>query len=234
MTNVLALEKLLTDQDIVSKLKTLSLHFENKIVFSSSFGLEDQVISHLIFSHDLPIRVFSLDTGRLFAESYDVWEDTRRKYKKKIEAYFPNNQAVEKLIEEKGLYSFYQNVENRKECCHIRKVEPLERALKGADCWITGIRAEQSANRQTMTQLEWDETHQLVKFHPLLQWSLQEVEQYIKDNNIPYNKLHNQGYPSIGCQPCTRAVEEGEDMRAGRWWWEQAGGKECGLHEVKK
>lgn len=204
--------------------------FPGKIVFSTSFGWEDQVITHMIFKNDLPIRVFTLDTGRMFNETYHVWNRTVDRYKKPIEVFSPQAEAVEKLMTEKGPYSFYESIENRKECCAIRKVEPLNRALRGQECWITGIRADQSANRTTMANPEWDEGHQLVKFHPLFSWSLDEVKEYVRRYNIPYNPLHDKGFPSIGCQPCTRAVLEGEDFRAGRWWWEHASRKECGLH----
>ncbi|QEC54339.1 phosphoadenylyl-sulfate reductase [Anseongella ginsenosidimutans] len=204
--------------------------FPGKIVFSTSFGWEDQVITHMIFKNDLPIRVFTLDTGRMFNETYHVWNRTIDRYKKPIEVYSPQAADVEKLMTEKGPYSFYESIENRKECCAIRKVEPLNRALKGQQCWITGIRGEQSANRTTMENPEWDAGHELVKYHPLFSWTLEEVKEYVRRFNIPYNPLHDKGFPSIGCQPCTRAVLEGEDFRAGRWWWEHASRKECGLH----
>ncbi|MGK6352767.1 phosphoadenylyl-sulfate reductase [Parapedobacter sp. DT-150] len=221
---------LVADKAIPEALGALANRFPGKIVFSTSFGIEDQVITHLIFSNDLPIRVFTLETGRLFPETYYVWNRTLEIYQKDIEAYFPDTHAVEQLISQKGPSSFYESVENRKECCRIRKIEPLHRALEGAECWITGIRAEQSDNRQGMAQVEWDEGNQLVKFHPLYQWSLDEVWAYAKKHHIPYNPLHDKGFPSIGCAPCTRAVREGEDFRAGRWWWEDTSKKECGLH----
>ncbi|WP_257667560.1 phosphoadenylyl-sulfate reductase [Parapedobacter tibetensis] len=211
-------------------LELLVNRFSGKTVFSTSFGLEDQIITHLIFSNNLPIRVFTLETGRLFPETYYVWNRTLEIYKKEIEAYFPDTHAVQQLISQKGPSSFYESVENRKECCHIRKIEPLHRALEGAECWITGIRAEQSDNRQDMSQVEWDGTNQLIKFHPLYHWTLDDVKEYVKAHNIPYNPLHDKGFPSIGCAPCTRAVREGEDFRAGRWWWEDKSKKECGLH----
>lgn len=204
--------------------------FPGKIVFSTSFGWEDQVITHMIFKNDLPIRVFTLDTGRMFNETYHVWNRTLDRYKKPIEVYSPQAAAVEKLMAEKGPYSFYESVENRKECCGIRKVEPLNRALKDQECWVTGIRAEQSANRTEMHNPEWDAGHQLVKYHPLFTWTFDQVKEYVRRYNIPYNPLHDKGFPSIGCQPCTRAVLEGEDFRSGRWWWEHASRKECGLH----
>ncbi|WPV02238.1 phosphoadenylyl-sulfate reductase [Mucilaginibacter sp. cycad4] len=206
--------------------------FPGQIVFSTSFGWEDQVISHMIFSNNLPIKVFTLETGRLFRETYSVWAATMNRYQKPIHAYYPNQALLEEMVSKKGPNSFYESVENRKECCGIRKIEPLKRALKGNKIWITGIRAEQSVNRHDMHDLEWDEQNQLVKFHPIFNWTLDEVKAYIKQYNIPYNSLHDKGFPSIGCMPCTRAVAEGEDFRAGRWWWEDQSKKECGLHEV--
>lgn len=200
------------------------------LIFSTSFGWEDQVITHMIFENDLPIKVFTLDTGRMFSETYYVWGRTLDRYGKEISAYYPNADAVQAMVSQKGPSSFYESVENRKECCGIRKVEPLNRALSGQQCWITGIRAEQSSNRQDMEDVEWDAAHQLVKYHPLFSWSLQEVKDYVKQYHIPYNPLHDKGFPSIGCQPCTRAVAAGEDFRAGRWWWEDQSKKECGLH----
>jgi phosphoadenosine phosphosulfate reductase len=215
---------------IEESLAILASAFEGKIVFSTSFGLEDQVITHLIFSNDIPIKIFTLDTGRMFNETYSVWNKTISRYGKPIETYSPQAPAVEQLVSQKGPLSFYESVENRKECCFIRKVEPLNRALAGQQCWVTGIRAEQSANRTGMTNLEWDEGHQLLKFHPIFAWTFEQVKAYVKQHNIPYNVLHDRGFPSIGCSPCTRAVQEGEDFRAGRWWWEDTSKKECGLH----
>jgi phosophoadenylyl-sulfate reductase (thioredoxin)/thioredoxin-dependent adenylylsulfate APS reductase len=217
-------------KNTVEVLTALADRFPGKIVFSTSFGIEDQVITHIIFSNNLPIKVFTLETGRLFPETYYVWNRTLETYKKDIEAYFPDTHAVQQLISLKGPSSFYESVENRKECCRIRKIEPLQRALAGAECWITGIRAEQSDNRQGMAQVEWDQGNQLIKFHPIYDWSLEEVWDYAKAHHVPYNPLHDKGFPSIGCAPCTRAVREGEDFRAGRWWWEDTSKKECGLH----
>lgn len=214
----------------VEALRTLADLFPGEVVFSTSLGYEDQVITNLILANDIPIRIFTLDTGRMFAETYSVWKKTNDRYATKIEAFFPDRTAEEVLMSTKGPYSFYDSVENRKECCGIRKVEPLNRALKGQKIWVTGIRAEQSANRQSMPQLEWDEAHSLYKFHPLMDWTFEEVKQYVKDNNVPYNPLHDKGFVSIGCQPCTRAIQPGEDFRAGRWWWEDNSKKECGLH----
>ncbi len=216
--------------DVVAKLKYLAKKYSGKIVFSTSFGWEDQVITDLIFSNDIPIKVFTLDTGRLFPETYYVWNRTQEVYQKPIHAYFPQSDLLQKMVTEKGPNSFYQSVENRKECCYIRKIEPLKRALAGNEMWITGLRAEQSANREDMHDLEWDEGNQCFKFHPIFDWTLTDVKMYVKENNIVYNSLHDKGFPSIGCAPCTRAVKPGEDFRAGRWWWEDQSKKECGLH----
>ncbi len=220
--------------DPVEALKLLADQYSGKIVFSSSFGWEDQVITHMIFANDIPIKIFTLETGRLFPETYYVWNRTMEIYGKPIHAYFPDRVLLEEMVNIKGPSSFYESVENRKECCHIRKLEPLKRALAGNDIWVTGIRAEQSANRLEMQNLEWDGQNNLVKFHPIFDWDLDQVKEYIRVNNIPYNTLHDRGFPSIGCQPCTRAVQPGEDLRAGRWWWEDQSKKECGLHETNE
>lgn len=216
--------------DTVAALRLLSEIFAGKIIFSTSFGWEDQVITHMIFANNLPIKVFTLETGRLFPETYYTWNRTLEIYGHAIHAYYPQATAVEQMVSTKGPSSFYESVENRKECCGIRKIEPLKRALAGNELWITGIRADQSANREDMQNLEWDESNQLIKFHPIFDWSLEAVKAYINKHNIPYNPLHDKGFPSIGCAPCTRAVREGEDFRAGRWWWEDQSKKECGLH----
>ena len=218
----------------VEALMLLSDIFHGKIIFSTSFGWEDQVITHMIFSNNLPIKVFTLETGRLFPETYYVWNRTMEIYGNPVHAYYPENDALEQMVNAKGPNSFYESVDNRKECCGIRKLEPLRRALAGNQCWITGIRAEQSESRQSMDDVEWDESNQLVKYHPLYSWTLADVKEYIKKYNIPYNTLHDRGFPSIGCAPCTRAVQPGEDFRAGRWWWEDQSKKECGLHEVNE
>ncbi|RCH56241.1 phosphoadenylyl-sulfate reductase [Mucilaginibacter hurinus] len=214
----------------VEALRTLAAEFPGEVVFSTSFGWEDQVITHMIFTNNLPIKVFTLETGRLFPETYYVWNRTMEMYGHPIHAYYPNHEMLEAMVNAKGPSSFYESVENRKECCAIRKIEPLKRALQGNKVWITGIRAEQSANRQHMDNVEWDEGNQLVKYHPIYSWTLDDVKEYIREHNLPYNTLHDKGFPSIGCLPCTRAVQEGEDFRAGRWWWEDQSKKECGLH----
>jgi phosphoadenosine phosphosulfate reductase len=203
--------------------------FPGQVVFSSSLGQEDQLLTHVIFSNDLPVKVFTLDTGRLFYETYELLEKTEARYKKNIQVYFPEAADVEEYVKEKGVNGFYESAENRKTCCYIRKVKPLNRALKGAKVWITGLRAEQSENRKDMPMIEWDEQRQLYKFNPLINWSYDEMITFINENDVPYNTLHDKGFISIGCAPCTRAIEPGEDARAGRWWWE-ASHKECGLH----
>ena len=227
---VATIKQELAGLDVVAKLKYLAEKHEGKIVFSTSFGWEDQVVTHLIFANNIPIKVFTLETGRLFPETYYVWNRTLEIYQQPIHAYFPQSDLLQEMVAAKGPSSFYESVENRKECCYIRKIEPLKRALAGNEIWITGIRADQSANREGMEDVEWDEGNQLFKFHPIFDWTLDDVKQYVKDNNIVYNTLHDKGFPSIGCAPCTRAVREGEDFRAGRWWWEDQSKKECGLH----
>lgn len=224
------IEELISGLPPATSLAQLTKEFTGKVVFSTSLGYEDQVITHFIFSNNLPIEIFTLDTGRLFPETYSVLESTLQRYKKTIKTYYPQTERIEKLVSEKGPNSFYNSLDDRKECCNIRKVEPLKRALNGNKIWITGIRAEQSSNRQDMSSLEWDEGNQIVKFHPLINWTLEEVKKYIAKHNIPYNSLHDKGFVSIGCAPCTRAIQTGEDFRAGRWWWEQNDKKECGLH----
>jgi phosphoadenosine phosphosulfate reductase len=224
------LGELLSGKSIEERLEKIASLFPGKTIFTTSFGIEDQVITHKIFTNNLPIKVVTLDTGRLFPETYEVFSNTILRYRKTINVYFPDNIAVEDMVSQKGPYSFYDSVENREECCRIRKVIPLTRALGGMECWISGIRASQSDNRSSMNDLEYDQGKNLFKFHPLYDWSLEDVEKYIEENYIPYNSLHDKGFLSIGCQPCTRAVKPGEDFRSGRWWWENEGPKECGCH----
>lgn len=236
------MEKSITDsilKSIVGRnteeaLSLLSKNFPNKIIFSTSFGLEDQVITHIIFSKNIPIKIFTLDTGRLFPETYSVWSRTKEIYNKNISSYSPYTETIQNLVSEKGPNSFYESVENRQKCCYIRKVEPLKRALKGNEIWVTGIRKEQSASRNNLSPVEWDENNHIIKYHPLFDWGFEEVKSFISKNHVPYNPLHDKGFPSIGCQPCTRAVKPGDDPRSGRWWWEDAIKKECGLHIATK
>lgn len=235
INSVSEIESILLDKSAQSPeaaLAWLAAKFAGSAVFSTSFGLEDQAITHMIFSQNLPIRVFTLDTGRNFQETYGTWSRTLDRYQKPIETFAPQAPALELFLAENGPNAFYQSVEHRKACCQIRKVEPLGRALQGQQLWITGIRAEQSPNRLDMKALEWDSGHGLIKFHPLFDWSLDQLRTYIQQHNIPYNPLHDKGFVSIGCAPCTRAIQAGEDFRAGRWWWEDASKKECGLHSA--
>jgi phosphoadenosine phosphosulfate reductase len=222
--------RLLKGKTPEESLEALSSLFPDKILFTTSFGLEDQAITHIIFTNNLPVEIATLDTGRLFPETYKVFNETLKKYQKEIKVYFPDHNLVEKMVTRKGPFSFYYSKENRLECCRLRKVIPLARALEGKECWITGIRADQSGNRTKMDWVEYDDDKKIFKFHPLFNWSFDDVKKYIADNNIPYNTLHDKGFVSIGCEPCTRAVKPGEDFRAGRWWWENGGEKECGLH----
>jgi phosphoadenosine phosphosulfate reductase len=219
------------DFSIEETLAFLAKEYPNQVVFSTSFGQEDQVITDFIGQNQLPITVFTLDTGRLFQETYDVFHKTLKKYKTEIKTFFPDTTTVvEALLNQKGPNSFYDSVENRKECCFIRKVAPLTKALKGNAIWITGLRAEQSENRSDLNFFEYDAHFDIIKFNPLLKWTLQEVEAYLEKNNVPQNTLHKKGFVSIGCAPCTRAILPGEDIRAGRWSWESSH-KECGLHQ---
>lgn len=211
-------------------LRILVAEHEGKVVFTSSFGIEDQVITDYIFRNDIPVKVVTLDTGRLFEETYKTYNRTLEKYTKPIVPYFPKHEAVEKMLQEKGPFSFYSSIENRKECCNIRKVEPLARALEGMEIWITGLRASQSENRSNLSLFNYDGGFAIIKYNPLLHWSLDECRRYVNENNVPYNVLHDRGFVSIGCAPCTRAIQPGEDFRAGRWWWEDNSKKECGLH----
>lgn len=198
--------------------------------FASSFGVEDMVITHLIARTGAPIEIFTLDTGRLPEETYRLFQEVRNRYGLTVTAYAPKADAVEQYVSANGPNAFYESVALRKECCRIRKVEPLNRALAGKKAWITGLRREQSPTRTDLGVREWDADHGLDKFNPLIDWTTDEVWAYVRANDIPYSALHDKGYPSIGCAPCTRAITVGEDIRAGRWWWENPETKECGLH----
>lgn len=217
-------------KSIVEALKQLNEEYPNQVVFTTSFGYEDQVVTDIICSNNLPIDIVTLDTGRFFEETYKVYSRTIEKYQINIKAYHPESSDVEKILSEKGPFSFYNSVEDRKECCFVRKVKPLGLALKDKKVWITGLRAEQSANRETLDPIQWDNGFSIIKYNPLHDWSLDTVKKRIKENHIPYNVLHDKGFVSIGCAPCTRAIQAGDDFRAGRWWWEDNSKKECGLH----
>lgn len=206
--------------------------YKGKIALSSSLGAEDQVLTHMAVNIDPSVKIFTLDTGRLFQETYDLIDRTNSRYNIKIDVCFPDWKKVEAMVKEKGVNLFYKSIENRKLCCHIRKIEPLRRALEGLGMWITGLRKEQSITRSNDRLVEPDENnHGRPKLNPLIDWTEQQVWDYIEKHNIPYNPLHDQSFPSIGCLPCTRAIQPGEDIRAGRWWWEQPENKECGLHQ---
>jgi phosophoadenylyl-sulfate reductase (thioredoxin)/thioredoxin-dependent adenylylsulfate APS reductase len=221
----------LANADARKALDLVIKEFGDKIVFASSLGAEDQVITEMIAGIDKRVKIFTLDTGRLFPETYETLERTTNRYGMPIEVFFPNAEHVEAMVRSRGINLFYETVENRKLCCHIRKIEPLTRAFTGMEAWICGLRREQSVTRQDMKMVEWDDQNKLIKINPLIDWTETQVWHYIKEKNIPYNKLHDQGFPSIGCQPCTRAIQPGEDIRAGRWWWESPQNKECGLHK---
>ena len=204
--------------------------FGDKICLSSSMGAEDQVLTHMLLNINPGFRIFTLDTGRLFPETLNLIQETQSKFRADFTVFFPDYKEVQKMVREKRINLFFESVDNRKYCCHVRKVEPLKRALAGMQAWITGIRKDQTLNRFNTRAVEWDDTYGLIKINPLFRWTEKMVWDYIRENNIPYNELHDKGFPSIGCQPCTRSISQGEDPRAGRWWWEDQGHKECGLH----
>lgn len=218
------------DRDPLARLTFLRAGIEGRIVFTTSFGIEDQLLTDLIFSNDLDIEVVTLDTGRLFPETYKVWSDTEMKYGKRIRAFYPDATALEELIADQGIDGFYFGVSMRKACCGVRKVAPLHRALAGASAWVTGLRADQSANRATTAFVAFDAGFSVLKASPLADISREAIVAETERRAIPVNILHAKGFPSIGCAPCTRAILPGEDERAGRWWWEQDDKKECGLH----
>ena len=205
--------------------------YPETVSFSSSFGAEDQVITAMLAGINLHVRFFTLDTGRLFQETYDVMHITEQKYGIRFELFFPDAAKVEEMVKNYGINLFYESFENRRFCCHVRKIEPLKRALHEMKVWITGQRKDQSVTRSSADRVEWDEVNQVIKLNPLVNWSSEDVWAYIRLHKIPYNELHDKGYPSIGCQPSTRAILPGEDQRAGRWWWELPEFKECGLHK---
>ena len=213
------------------RLKRLSQYTDRTSAFSTSFSFEDQALTHAIAEHSLPIRVFTIDTGRLFAETYETFQKTRDTYFGiEIATYAPDTQSLERMINRQGVNGFYESVEKRKACCFVRKVEPLNRALEGVDLWVSGLRREHSNNRADLPVVEYDAGRDLIKVYPLVDLSEEDVKSYIQNHAIPYNPLHDKGFPSIGCAPCTRAVAPGEHPRSGRWWWEQENEQECGLH----
>jgi phosphoadenosine phosphosulfate reductase len=228
--NLAALNTLGADLPIDELIRFALSKLGAKAIFTTSFGAEDQVLTHFIAERQLPVDIITLDTGRLFNETLETFEKTTRKYGNIIKTMFPDPADVEEYVNTKGINAFYNSVELRKECCNIRKIKPLERGLKGYGIWVTGLRADQSENRSHMKFFEWDNRFRIVKLNPLLHWTFNDVMNFVHEHHVPYNLLHDQGFVSIGCAPCTRAVEPGEDFRAGRWWWEQSQ-KECGLHQ---
>jgi len=225
--------RLLEDATPQGVLKYFMEQFPGKVMLASSLSAEDQIITKMMSSVDKKANIITLDTGRLFPETYDLIDKTNEFFGIKLDVYFPDYHRVEAMVKEHGINLFYHSLENRKLCCKIRKIEPLKRSMEGMEAWVTGLRRAQSVTRVENKVVEWDEGNQLIKINPLIEWTEQDVWDYVKKNNIPYNILHDQNFPSIGCQPCTRAVEPGEDVRAGRWWWEEPEKKECGLHNTK-
>lgn len=221
-------EKLKAPQDV---LKWALDNLHPKIAMASSFGAEDVVVIDMMMKINPKARIFTLDTGRLNQETYDVMDEIRNKYNMNIEAMFPDSNEVEQMVNVNGMNLFYQSMGNRKLCCGIRKVHPLKKMLSTVDGWITGLRADQTEVRSNVHSIEIDPQHNgIIKVNPIIEWTWEQTWDYIKNNNVPYNKLHDKGYPSIGCEPCTRAIKPGEPLRAGRWWWETDPQKECGLH----
>lgn len=221
-------ERLKTPQDI---LKWALDNLHPRIAMASSFGAEDVVVIDMMMKINPKSRIFTLDTGRLNQETYDVMDEIRNKYNTNIEVMFPDSNEVEQMVRVNGMNLFYQSMTNRKLCCGIRKVHPLKKMLSTVDGWITGLRADQTEIRSGSKRIEIDPQHNgIIKVNPIIEWTWEKTWDYIKNNNVPYNKLHDMGYPSIGCEPCTRAIKPGEPLRAGRWWWEEDPQKECGLH----
>ena len=225
-----ALASRLKNLDLFERLAAVRLHVTGRIVFTTSFGLEDQALTHAILSRALEIDFATLDTGRLFPETYDTWEATERRYGIRIAAFAPEHRSIEALIERQGINGLRDSVASRLDCCAVRKVAPLARALDGGSAWITGLRADQSADRARIDAASFDVQRKLIKVNPLFDWTREKTFDFVRSYHVPYNPLHDRGFLSVGCAPCTRAVAPGEPERAGRWWWEQAEKKECGLH----
>lgn len=231
-SNTKSITHLLAAAGTLDEVLTLGLQqLEGPAVFSTSFSKEDQLILEAISRLRLPVHVFTLDTGRLFPETYRLWTESLSHFGLPIIPYYPDSAELEEMVSAAGPDLFYRSIEDRQRCCTVRKVHPLKRALQGKKLWLTGIRAAHSPNRSTLEMLEYDEAHALHKLHPLLHWSDQQVDEELQRLSIPCNALYDKGFLSIGCAPCTRAVSAGEDARAGRWWWEEEGKKECGLHQ---
>ncbi len=232
MEHLEQLTTLFREQPVAAALAAVTRLFPGRVKFSTSLGQEDQVLTDIIARNGIPVQIFTIDTGRLFNETYDTLERTVARYKVPVDVYFPQSEAVQSMVQEQGINGFYESVANRQHCCGIRKVEPLNRALKGTGVWITGLRAAQTDHRKQVPVVEWLSDKEIYKINPLLHWSFEQVTEHLQQFSVPYNPLHDKGFVSIGCAPCTRATAEGEDPRAGRWWWETSH-KECGLHLVK-
>ncbi|MDR2814874.1 MAG: phosphoadenylyl-sulfate reductase [Prevotellaceae bacterium] len=231
MENIAELNKRFAGKSAEELLTFFLREYRGRIALASSLGIEDQALTDMVVKIDPAATVFTIDTGRLFPETYSLIDRTNTRYSIKVNVYSPKHEPVEAFVKANGINGFYESVEKRKECCRVRKIEPLLRALSTLDVWICGLRQEQSVTRTGVQAVEWDEANRLIKVNPLASWSEPDVWSYIKAHQVPYNKLHDKKFPSIGCQPCTRAVEPGEDVRAGRWWWENPEHKECGLHK---
>jgi phosphoadenosine phosphosulfate reductase len=223
-----------TQRDLTTRVATVRRLVPGRIVFTTSFGIEDQAVAHAIFDQGLDIEVVTLDTGRLFSQTYEVWARTERRYGRRIRAFYPERESLEALVARQGIDGFYDSADARRACCAIRKVEPLRRALANAVAWMTGLRSDQSPDRGGTSFAAGDPDHQLIKVSPLFDWTRDEVVSFVRAHHVPYNSLHDQGFASIGCAPCTRAIGAGECERDGRWWWEREEKKECGLHRHRR
>lgn len=230
-SQILELKHLLEGKSAEEIIHVVCEKYGDKIALASSLGAEDQILTYMLSQYSKDVSIFTLDTGRMFYEVYDLISTTNKRFGMHIKIYTPDHNALQELVNTHGINPFYKSVDLRKRCCEVRKIEPLQRAFQGLDAWICGLRAEQAVSRNDIELVEWDSVNNLVKINPLAAWTEIEVWDYIKKYKIPYNVLHDHGYPSIGCQPCTRAVKSGEDVRAGRWWWENPETKECGLHK---
>ena len=211
-------------------LQTFMSQYGARLALSSSLSIEDQTLTDMMLRIDPQANIFTLDTGRLFPETYELIDRTNEHYKVKLKVYCPQTEALQQFVATEGINPFYESIEKRHACCEVRKLEPLRRAFRDLDVWVCGLRSAQSVPRSDMRLIEWDERHGLLKINPLIHWTEQQVWDYIKENRVPYNRLHDKGFPSIGCEPCTRAVRRIDDVRAGRWWWESPDHRECGLH----
>ncbi len=211
-------------------LQTFMSQYGARLALSSSLSIEDQTLTDMMLRIDPQANIFTLDTGRLFPETYELIERTNEHYGVKLKVFCPQTEALQQFVATEGVNPFYESIEKRHACCEVRKLEPLRRAFRDLDVWVCGLRSAQSVTRSDMRLIEWDERHGLLKINPLIHWTEQQVWDYIKENRVPYNRLHDKGFPSIGCEPCTRAVRRIDDVRAGRWWWESPDHRECGLH----